>query len=264
MDPLVCFESVSYSIGGKPVLSHIDFGVNSGETLVLLGRSGSGKTTALKMVNALLTPTSGRVVVEGRATADWDAIRLRRRIGYVIQEVGLFPHYTVSQNVGLVPRLEGWSENRINARVNELLERVGLPPGEYAARMPRQLSGGQRQRVGVARALAADPDLLLFDEPFGSLDPITRLELQAQFLQLRGTFGKTAMFVTHDISEALKLGNRIAVLANGRIETITTPDGFFRAEGTESRAFRACLEAAPAASKLVGGNSPSRLATDKE
>ena len=264
MDPLVSFESVSYTIGGRPVLSHIDFGVNSGETLVLLGRSGSGKTTALKMVNALLTPTSGRVVVEGRATADWDAIRLRRRIGYVIQEVGLFPHYTVSQNVGLVPRLEGWSEDRINARVNELLERVGLPPGEYAARMPRQLSGGQRQRVGVARALAADPDLLLFDEPFGSLDPITRLELQSQFLQLRGTFGKTAMFVTHDIGEALKLGNRIAVLSNGRIETITTPDGFFQAEGPESRAFRACLEGAPAASKLVRGNSPSRGDTDKE
>ena len=242
MDRLVAFQGVSYTIGGRTILAEINLEVSAGETVVLLGRSGSGKTTALKMVNGLLFPTSGQVIVEDRPTTAWDPIRLRRRIGYVIQDVGLFPHFTVGENVALVPRLEGWPEERVRARVDELLERLGLPAADFSGRRPRELSGGQRQRVGVARALAADPKLLLFDEPFGALDPITRLELQRQFLELRRTFGKTAMFVTHDIGEALKLASRIAVLSQGRIETITTPDGFFEADGEEARAFRACVE----------------------
>lgn len=242
MDRLVRFEGVSFIIGGKAVLSEVDLEVGMGETLVLLGRSGSGKTTALKMVNGLLFPTSGRVIVEDRPTSSWDLIQLRRRIGYVIQDVGLFPHFTVAENVALVPRLAGWPEEKVRARVVELLDRVGLPAADFAARRPRELSGGQRQRVGVARALAADPELLLFDEPFGALDPITRLELQRQFLDLRRSFKKTAMFVTHDITEALKLATRIAVLARGRIETLTTPEAFFDANGEEARAFRACVE----------------------
>jgi osmoprotectant transport system ATP-binding protein len=242
MDRLVAFQGVSYTIGGRTILAEINLEVIAGETVVLLGRSGSGKTTALKMVNGLLFPTSGEVIVEDRPTTAWDPIRLRRRIGYVIQDVGLFPHFTVGDNVALVPRLEGWPEERVRTRVDELLERVGLPAADFSGRRPRELSGGQRQRVGVARALAADPELLLFDEPFGALDPVTRLELQRQFLELRRTFGKTAIFVTHDIGEALKLASRIAVLSHGRIETITTPDGFFEADGEEARAFRACLE----------------------
>ena len=183
--PLVEFRDVSYEIAG---LSGLSFAVNAGETLVLLGRSGSGKTTALRLINGMLFPTRGEVLVEGRSTRDWDPIRLKRRIGYVIQEVGLFPHFKVGENVALVPRLEGWKAEDIGTRVAELLEKVGLPAAEYQSRYPRQLSGGQRQRVGVARALAADPSLLLFDEPFGALDPVTRFELQQQFLALQRDF----------------------------------------------------------------------------
>ncbi len=183
MSAIVEFRGAGYSVlraqPSSDILRALTFTVEGGETLVLLGRSGSGKTTALKMVNRLLPPTSGEVLVEGRPTAAWDPIRLRRRIGYVIQETGLFPHFTVAENIGLVPRLEGWTPERIAARVNELLEKMGLPSREFAGRYPRELSGGQRQRVGVARALAADPPVLLFDEPFGALDPITRLGFAA-------------------------------------------------------------------------------------
>src|SRR6202790_3245203 len=186
------FRRVTYRIGGNLVLDNLSFSIEPGETLVLLGRSGSGKTTALKMVNGLLFPTDGEVRVDGRPTTEWDLIALRRGIGYVIQEVGLFPHFTIAQNVGLVPRLEGWAPERIAARTKELLEQVGLDPGQFENRRPRELSGGQRQRVGVARALAADPLLLLFDEPSGALDPVTRLELQDQFLDLRNTLHKTS------------------------------------------------------------------------
>lgn len=239
---VVEFHEVSYEIGGRPILAGVSFAVEAGETLVLLGRSGSGKTTALKMTNGMLRPTRGKVLIDGRASVEWDPIRLKRHIGYVIQEVGLFPHFTVADNVALVPKLEGWERPRIDHRVGELLDAVGLPPAQFRARYPRQLSGGQRQRVGVARALAADPALLLFDEPFGAVDPVTRTELQQQFLSLRRDFQKTSIFVTHDVREALRLGTRIALLANGRVELIAEPHIFRQAQTDEARAFLKGLE----------------------
>lgn len=239
---LVEFRGVSYEIAGKPILSDLNLSVEAGETLVLLGRSGSGKTTALKMINGMLFPTRGQILVDGRATTDWDPIQLRRRIGYVIQDVGLFPHFTVGDNVGLVPKLEGWSASDIGNRVDLLLEKVGMPAGEFKSRYPRQLSGGQRQRVGVARALAADPPVLLFDEPFGALDPVIRLELQQQFVALRQDFQKTSIFVTHDVREALLLGTNIALFTEGRLDTLAQPQEFRQAQSDEARAFLACLD----------------------
>ncbi len=238
---MVRFSNVHYRAGGREVLSGLNFNLEEGRTLVLLGRSGSGKTTALKMVNALLTPSSGEVLVEGRATTAWDPIELRRRIGYVIQETGLFPHFTVAANVAVVPRLNGWDPARIEKRVNELLDRVGLPPGEYAGRYPRELSGGQRQRVGVARALAADPRLLLFDEPFGALDPVTRHEVRREFTALARDLGKTTLFVTHDVREALELGDSIGLLAQGRLVELLPAREFIAARSQEAQAFLACL-----------------------
>ncbi|MDP8990865.1 MAG: ATP-binding cassette domain-containing protein [Acidobacteriota bacterium] len=240
--PLVEFCEVSYEVGGRQILSGINFTVEAGETLVLLGRSGSGKTTALKMTNGMLFPTRGEVRVEGKSTREWDPIRLKRRIGYVIQEVGLFPHFTVERNVGLVPTLEGWPPADVAQRVAHLLGEMGLPPEEYRARYPRQLSGGQRQRVGVARALAADPPLLLFDEPFGALDPVTRVELQRQFLDLRGNLQKTSIFVTHDVREALRLGTRIGLLARGRLEVAADPQEFRNSRTEEALAFLGSLD----------------------
>jgi len=246
MSAIVEFREARYSVtrpqGSSDILRELSFTVAAGETLVLLGRSGSGKTTALKMINSLLTPTSGDVLVEGKRTAEWDPIRLRRKIGYVIQETGLFPHFTVAENIGLVPRLEGWDEGRIRARVGELLEQMGLPSHEFAGRYPRELSGGQRQRVGVARALAADPPVLLFDEPFGALDPVTRLDLQKQFRALRNALHKTAVFVTHDVREALMLGTRVGLMRNGRLELVATPAEFLHSENDEARAFLAGLD----------------------
>lgn len=239
---LVEFRGVFYEIAGKPILQDLSLGVETGETLVLLGRSGSGKTTALKMINGMLFPTRGQVLVDGRATTEWDPIKLRRRIGYVIQEVGLFPHFTVGDNVGLVPKLEGWSAADIDRRVNLLLAKVGMPASEFQSRYPRQLSGGQRQRIGVARALAADPPVLLFDEPFGALDPVMRLELQQQFLALRQDFQKTSIFVTHDVREALLLGSKIALLSEGRLEAMAPPQEFRQAQSDEARAFLAVLD----------------------
>ena len=236
------FRQVSYSVGGNLILDNLSFSIEPGETVVLLGRSGSGKTTALKMVNGLLFPTAGEIRVDGRATTEWDLISLRRGIGYVIQEVGLFPHFTVAQNVGLVPRLEGWPTDRITLRSSDLLQQVGLAPQNFLQRHPRELSGGQRQRVGVARALAADPRLLLFDEPFGALDPVTRLELQDQFLALRNQLQKTSIFVTHDVREALRLGTRIALLDRGRLEVLARPQEFLKSQGPVTRAFLAVLE----------------------
>jgi osmoprotectant transport system ATP-binding protein len=239
---LVEFRDVSYEVGGRQILSEVNFTVEAGETLVLLGRSGSGKTTALKMTNGMLFPTRGEVRVEGRPTTEWDPIRLKRRIGYVIQEIGLFPHFTVAENVGLVPTLEGWPAADVKQRVEQLLCDMGLPAEEYLRRYPRQLSGGQRQRVGVARALAADPPLLLFDEPFGALDPVTRVELQRQFLDLRRDLGKTSIFVTHDVREALRLGTRIGLLTRGRLEMATDPQTFRNARTEEALAFLGSLD----------------------
>lgn len=235
------FSNVSYRIGEREILSSVTFEVAQGRTLVLLGRSGSGKTTALKMVNALVTPTSGEVLVDGRATTAWDPIELRRSIGYVIQETGLFPHFTIARNVGLVPRLSGWPDDRIEARVRELLGRVGLPYDEFANRYPRELSGGQRQRVGVARALAADPPILLFDEPFGALDPVTRHEIRREFTALARDLGKTILFVTHDVQEAIELGDHIGLLFRGRLEELLPASEFRLAKSAEARAFQACL-----------------------
>jgi osmoprotectant transport system ATP-binding protein len=239
--PLIEFRNVSYDIAGKRILSGINLSVEAGETLVLLGRSGSGKSTALKLTNGMLFPTEGQVLVEGRSTREWDPIRLKRHIGYVIQDVGLFPHFTVARNVGLVPRLEGRTEGDVEHRVDQLLHKVGMPAAEFRSRYPRELSGGQRQRVGVARALAADPPILLFDEPFGALDPVTRWELQQQFLELQREFRKTSLFVTHDVREAVRLGSRIALLAGGTVEVVSTPADFQHVQTGEARAFLACL-----------------------
>ena len=235
--PFVEFVAAGFRLpGGRALLDALSLAVEEGETLAVIGRSGSGKTTALKLVNALLMPTMGEVRVAGRATTAWDAIRLRRRTGYVIQEVGLFPHLTVARNVGLVPELEGWPAERIGKRVEELLALVGLPAAEFAARYPHQLSGGQRQRVGVARALAADPPLLLLDEPFGALDPITRAELQREFRALQARLRKTAIFVTHDMREAALVGDRIAVVAGGRLRAVATPEALRESRDPEVRA----------------------------
>jgi osmoprotectant transport system ATP-binding protein len=247
MEPVIAFRDVSYGIRGKEVLRNLDLEVAAGETLVLLGRSGSGKTTALRMVNALLTPTSGEVFVEGKPTREWDPILLRRRIGYVIQESGLFPHFTVARNVAVVPELEGWERGRITVRVDELLSRLGLPPEEFRSRYPRELSGGQRQRVGVARALAAEPSLLLMDEPFGALDPVTRRDLQRQFMTLRKTWTKTSLFVTHDVREALALASRIALLHEGRLAIVAPPRDFLASKNDEARTFLAALDDLPEA-----------------
>lgn len=225
--PAIEFLGVSYRVDGTQVLSDFTLSVARGETLVLLGRSGSGKTTTLKLVNRLLVPTSGKVRVNGVPNEQSDVIRLRRRIGYVIQEVGLFPHFTVERNIGLVPTIESWDETRIRARVRELLQLVGLD-AELATRYPRQLSGGQRQRVGVARALAADPEILLMDEPFGALDPLTRDDLQREFFALQQRLNKTVVFVTHDLREALRLGSRIALMEAGKLVTVLPPQEFLK------------------------------------
>jgi osmoprotectant transport system ATP-binding protein len=225
--PVIEFRNVSYHVAGTPVLHGLTLQVQRGEILALLGRSGSGKTTTLKLVNRLVSPTSGEVLVNDAPNVNADVTRLRRSIGYVIQEVGLFPHFTVAQNIAVVPKIEGWPEPRVRARVEELLQMAGLAP-ELASRYPHQLSGGQRQRVGVARALAADPQILLMDEPFGALDPLTRDELQREFLSLQRRLRKTVVFVTHDLREAMRLGSRIALMEAGKLVTILSPDQFLR------------------------------------
>ena len=242
------FRDVSYHINDIPtgaVLSDISLSIPRGETLVLLGRSGSGKTTFLKLVNGMLLPSNGSILVHDRSTMEWDPIRLRRGIGYVIQEAGLFPHFTVAENVALVPTLEKWDPARTAARVDEMLQLVGLDPREFARRRSRELSGGQRQRVGVARALAADPPILLMDEPFGALDPVTRAELQREFSALARRLGKTIVFVTHDLREALLLASRIVLLQGGRIVASASPQEFLRLDHSEVRAFTASLIVAP-------------------
>ncbi len=210
------FDHASFHCDGRALLQDLVLSVKQGETLVLLGRSGSGKTTTLKLINRLLLPTAGEVRVKGRRTSEWDPIALRRSIGYVIQDGGLFPHFTVARNIALVPSIENWARPRVQERVRELLHTVGLPE-ELAARYPTQLSGGQRQRVGVARALAADPPILILDEAFGALDPITRSEMRKEFRALQRRLRKTVVFVTHDLREALLLADHIALLEAGRL-----------------------------------------------
>jgi len=242
---LIEFRDVSWRANGgasAEIIAGVSLEVPRGSTLVLLGRSGSGKTTLLKLINGMHWPSQGEVRVEGRTTREWDATRLRRGIGYVIQEAGLFPHFTVAENVALVPGLEGWPNEKIAARVKEMLELVGLEPGEYAQRRPRELSGGQRQRVGVARALAADPPILLMDEPFGAVDPVTRAELQREFQALARRLAKTIVFVTHDLREALLLASRIVLLERGRIVANARPEDFLRVQHPEVLAFAASLD----------------------
>jgi osmoprotectant transport system ATP-binding protein len=234
---LLEYKDVAYSAADRPILSGISLTVEQGKTTALLGRSGSGKTTLLRLANRLLEPTSGEIRFRSELVRKLDPIRLRRSIGYVIQEFGLFPHMTVAENIAVVPELEGWNRQRVRGRVSELLELMGLPPANYAQRLPRQLSGGEKQRVGIARALAADPPLLLLDEPFGALDPVTRFEMQTHFLRLRDTLGKTALFVTHDIREALSVASHIAVLRNGAIEWTGPAHQLLEARTPEATAF---------------------------
>src|SRR2546426_360932 len=237
MMSVVEFRNAAYAINGRALVENLSLKIVAGETIVLLGRSGSGKTTTLKLINRLLEPTSGEVFVEGTKTTEWDAIRLRRRIGYVIQEVGLFPHFTVKRNVALVPSLESWPDEKIETRVNEMLCLVGLDPERFAGRLPRELSGGQRQRVGVARALAADPSILLLDEPFGALDPVTRSEIQKEFRGLQKSLGKTMVFVTHDVREAFILGDRIGLMKDGNLIALVAVKDFHNLNHPEARAF---------------------------
>jgi osmoprotectant transport system ATP-binding protein len=215
--------SKSYPHSAAPAVANVDLVVEPNSILVLLGESGSGKTTTLKLINRLIEPTSGRITIDGEDARAIDPIVLRRRIGYAFQGIGLFPHMTVGENIAVVPRLLRWSQRDIDARVNELLELVGLPPDEYRDRSPRALSGGQRQRIGVARALAARTKVLLMDEPFGALDPITRDELQAELKRLQQSLGLTVVLVTHDITEALLLADRIAVMKDGQVLGHDTP-----------------------------------------
>ncbi|MDF5726384.1 MAG: ATP-binding cassette domain-containing protein [Rhizonema sp. PD37] len=241
-DITVEFRDVTLSRNHRPLVSNLNFTIRQGEALILLGRSGSGKTTTMKLINRLFTPTQGEVLFEGMSTTQWNEIKLRRKIGYVIQETGLFPHFTVERNVGLVPSLEGWKPKQIKTRAYELLHLVGLDPDKFAQRYPHELSGGQRQRVGVARALAADPPVLLMDEPFGALDPITRLELQQEFKRLQQELGKTVVFVTHDIQEAFVLASRIGLMYGGELVVLGTTEEFLQSQHPEAQAFLQCLK----------------------
>lgn len=220
---MIEFDHVHFRHGTRPVLRDVTFTVEPGETVALVGRSGAGKSTVLKLINRMLEPDNGTVRVDGRDTRAWDSTSLRRHTGYVLQEVGLFPHMTVSRNVGLVPTLLQWAPARIQSRTAELLDLVGLPADEFERRWPDELSGGQRQRVGVARALAADPPIVLMDEPFGSLDPITRAELHREFRRIQQRIRKTVVLVTHDMREAFALADRVGVLEDGRLVAYDVP-----------------------------------------
>ena len=242
MNPdLVRFDDVEYR---PPILGGVTLAVHRGETVALVGRSGAGKSTLLRLVNRLLIPSAGRVTVDGRDTRQWDPIRLRRQVGYVIQDVGLFPHMTIAENVAVVPKLEGWPQTRIAERTRELLDLVGLPSADFAARRPHQLSGGQRQRVGVARALAVDPPILLMDEPFGALDPVTRAEVRREFTQLKKRLRTTVLVVTHDIAEAFALGDRVGVLDAGRLIAFDAPS---QVAASNDARVRALIDAVPSA-----------------
>jgi osmoprotectant transport system ATP-binding protein len=240
---LVQIDRISFQYAGQPpILSDVSLTLDAGETCALVGRSGAGKSTLLKLVNKLLLPTSGAVFVEGRNTEQWDAIQLRRRIGYVFQDVGLFPHMTVEENVSIVPRLEGWPQGRMRERARELLDLVGLSPSTFADRYPRALSGGQRQRVGLARALAAGPAILLMDEPFGALDPLTRSEVRQAFAKVQSSLGTSVMLVTHDMSEAFAMAGRIGVVDGGRLLVYDTPHNV---AASNDPTVRALIDAVP-------------------
>lgn len=242
-EPIIELHDVDYRLdNGRYLITQLSFAIQTGETIVLLGRSGSGKTTTLKLINRLLTATKGQINVLGKEIEQWELTTLRRKIGYVIQQGGLFPHYTVARNVALVPELEGWQQDSIDLRVNELLELVGLPANEFRDRYPRQLSGGQQQRVGLARALAADPPILLLDEPFGALDAILRRQLQKDFHNLIKKLNKTVLFVTHDLKEALFLASRIGLMVNGKMIALDIPNNFLANKHQEIRAFVECLD----------------------
>src|ERR1700678_3678345 len=244
--PAIEFRNVSYQLpNGQSLLRNLNVSVKSGETLVLLGRSGAGKSTALKLINRMLEPSAGEILVEGKSTLDWNPITLRRHIGYVIQEIGLFPHFTVEQNISLVPRLERWPEDRSRVRVAELMKLVGLEPAKFLHRHPHELSGGQRQRIGIARALAADPPILLLDEPFGALDPLTRGELQREFQELEQLIRKTIVLVTHHVGEALLLGSRIGVIEAGALVGLYTPKEFLAAKEPVAAGYVANLRMYP-------------------
>ncbi|MFL6466760.1 MAG: ATP-binding cassette domain-containing protein [Pyrinomonadaceae bacterium] len=237
VEPIIEIRSVVYEAAGYRILDEINLSVMKGEILILLGESGCGKTTTLKLINRLIDPTAGDVLVEGKNNRDWEPIKLRRRIGYVLQESGLFPHYSVERNVGLVLDLSGQDPVETRHRVEAMLELVGLDPLKFATRFPHELSGGQRQRVGVARALAADPSLILLDEPFGALDVITRTNLQKEFAGLVNELGKTAVFVTHDLHEAMSLGSRIALMEKGRIVFLGKPSEFANSDLSLAKAY---------------------------
>jgi osmoprotectant transport system ATP-binding protein len=243
-EPIIEFHHVEYhrTTTAGAVLDGISLKIYRGETMVLLGKSGSGKTTLLKLMNALLVPSSGKIDIAGRSLSQWNPIQLRRGIGYVIQEVGLFPHLTVRENVCIVPSLENWPAEKVQSRYREVMQLIGLPADEFARRYPREVSGGQRQRIGVARALAADPAILLMDEPFGALDPVTRAELQRETLQLARRLSKTIVLVTHDVREALVLGTRVVVLDQGRIIADAAPADFLRLQNPLIREFIAAAE----------------------
>ena len=235
--PVIQLERISYRIGELLIINNLSLEVTAGDILVLLGESGCGKTTTLKLINRLIVPTSGDVIVEGRSTIEWDEIELRRRIGYVLQDGGLFPHFTIRENVGLVPRLLNWDQRRISRRIDEVLDLVKMRPAKFGDRFPHELSGGQRQRVGVARALAADPDIVLLDEPFGALDVLTRTGLQKEFASMVREMGKTAVFVTHDLHEAQLLASRIALMEKGSILFLGTPREFTSSDIPLARAY---------------------------
>jgi osmoprotectant transport system ATP-binding protein len=249
-DPAIEFRDVSFARPGhRRVLDRFTLAVETGDVLALVGRSGAGKSTLLKLINRLLEPDEGAVLVEGRDTREWPPIQLRRRVGYVLQEVGLFPHLSIGNNVAVVPQLERWPRERIAARVDELLELVGLPARQFAERWPDELSGGQRQRVGVARALAVDPPVLLMDEPFGALDPLTRAELHREFRRIQSRVRKTVIVVTHDMGEAFALADRVGVLDDGRLAACDTPARV--AASTDSRV-RRLLDALPSIPRPEG------------